>query len=88
MSYDLSMTSRFYSNPGDGHWTDVKNILKYLKRTKNSFLVYGGEDGLVVRGYAYSSFQIDKDDSIFQSGFVLCLNGGVVRYHLICEIKE
>ena len=38
VSYALSMTSRFQSNPGEGHWTVVKNILKYLKRNKDSFL--------------------------------------------------
>ncbi|GKG27572.1 hypothetical protein Tco_0405899, partial [Tanacetum coccineum] len=26
----------------DLHWTSVKNILKYLKNTKDVFLVYGG----------------------------------------------
>ena len=64
VSYALSMTSRFQYNPGEGHWTAVKNILKYLKRTKDSFLVYGGEERLVVKGYTNSSFQTDKDDSI------------------------
>ena len=44
ISYALSMTSRYQSNPGEGHWMLMKNILKYLKRTKDSFLVYG-EDG-------------------------------------------
>ena len=80
VSYALSMTSRFQSNPGEGHWTAVKNILKYLKRTKDSFLVYGGEERLVVKGYTDSSFQTDKDDSISQSGFVFCLNGGSVSW--------
>ncbi|GJY17520.1 retrotransposon protein, putative, ty1-copia subclass [Tanacetum coccineum] len=28
-------------NPGDLHWTTVKNILKYLRNTKDMFLVYG-----------------------------------------------
>ena len=41
VSYALSMTSRCQSSPGEGHWTDVKNILKYLKRTIDLFLVYG-----------------------------------------------
>ena len=80
VSYALSMTSRYQSNPGEGHWTAVKNILKYLKRTKDSFLVYGGADELVVKGYTDSSFQTDKDDSVSQSGFVFCLNGGVVSW--------
>ncbi|GJX33121.1 retrotransposon protein, putative, ty1-copia subclass [Tanacetum coccineum] len=29
-------------NPGECHWTAVKNILKYLRNTKDMFLVYGG----------------------------------------------
>ncbi|GJY61946.1 retrotransposon protein, putative, ty1-copia subclass [Tanacetum coccineum] len=32
----------FNRNPGDAHWTAVKNILKYLRNTKDMFLVYGG----------------------------------------------
>nr|GEZ03485.1 hypothetical protein [Tanacetum cinerariifolium] len=35
-------------NPGEGHWTAVKNILKYLRNTKDRFLVYGGERELRV----------------------------------------
>ncbi|PKI66326.1 hypothetical protein CRG98_013288 [Punica granatum] len=44
------------------------------------FLVYGGEEELVVRGYTDASFQSDKDDSRSQSGYVLCLNGGAVSW--------
>ncbi|GKB28096.1 hypothetical protein Tco_0867497 [Tanacetum coccineum] len=29
------------ANPGDAHWTTVKNILKYLRNTKDMFLVNG-----------------------------------------------
>ena len=38
----VSLVGRYQSNPGKEHWTAVKNILKYLKRTKDMFLVYGG----------------------------------------------
>ncbi|KAI3729037.1 hypothetical protein L6452_17683 [Arctium lappa] len=80
VSYALSMTSRYQSNPGDGHWIAVKNILKYLRRTNDSFLVYGGEEELSVKGYTDASFQTDKDDFRSQSGFVFCLNGGAVSW--------
>ncbi|KAK8554175.1 hypothetical protein V6N12_031146 [Hibiscus sabdariffa] len=80
LSYALSMTSRYQANPGEGHWTAVKNILKYLRRTKDVFLVYGGEEELRIMGYTDASFQIDKDDSRSQSGFVFCLNGGAVSW--------
>ena len=37
----------------------VNNILKYLKRTKDMFLVYGGDEELIVKGYVDASFDTD-----------------------------
>ena len=31
----VGMISKYQSNPGPEHWTAVKHIMKYLKRTKN-----------------------------------------------------
>ncbi|GJT77140.1 hypothetical protein Tco_1043865 [Tanacetum coccineum] len=36
VSFTLSMMSRHQQNPSEGHWTTVKNILKYLRNTKES----------------------------------------------------
>ena len=80
VSYALSATSRYQSDPGDAHWVAVKNILKYLRRTKDSLLIYGGQEELVVIGYTDASFQTDKDDFRSQSGYVFCLNGGAVSW--------
>jgi hypothetical protein len=80
VSYSLSITSRYQANPGESHWIAVKNILKYLRRTKDTFLVYGGETELSVKGYTDASFQTDRDDLKSQSGFVFLLNGGAVSW--------
>jgi hypothetical protein len=77
-SYALSATSMCQLNYGEDHWTIVKNIIKYLRRTKEAFLVFGGEEELIVTGCTDASFQKDADDSKSQSSFVFCLNGGVV----------
>ncbi|KAK8670028.1 hypothetical protein V6N13_104794 [Hibiscus sabdariffa] len=82
LSYALSMTSRYQASPGEGQWVAVKNILKYLRRTKDVFLVYGGEEQLCIKGYIGASFQTDKDDSRSQSGFVFRLNGGAVSWKI------
>ena len=50
ISYAQSVTSRYQADPGESHWAAVKTILKYLRRTKDMFLVYGGEDELGVNG--------------------------------------
>ena len=80
VAFAISLTSRYQANPGESHWAAVKTILKYLKRTKEMFLVYGGEEELVVKGYADASFQTDRDDCRSQSGFVYVLNGGAVHW--------
>jgi hypothetical protein len=78
ISYALSATSRYEFNYGEAYWTIVKNILKYLRRTKELFLVYGSKEELIVTDYSDASFQTDADDSKMQSNFVFCLNGGMV----------
>jgi hypothetical protein len=75
VSYDLSAMSRYQSNYNEAHWTIVKNILKYLRRTKETLLVFGGEEELIVMSYTDASFQTDTYDSKLQSSFVFCLNG-------------
>ncbi|GJU57236.1 retrotransposon protein, putative, ty1-copia subclass [Tanacetum coccineum] len=51
----------------------VKHILKYLRNTKDMFLVYGGnpDTELEVTGFCDASWQCDKDDTKSQTGYVL-----------------
>jgi hypothetical protein len=58
----------------------VKGILKYLRRTKDMFLVYGGKKELVVTGYIDASFQTNPDELKSQSGFLFTINGGAVSW--------
>ncbi|KAM1815640.1 hypothetical protein ACFX15_000169 [Malus domestica] len=80
IAYAVSITSRYQSNPGSEHWTAVKTVLKYLRRTKDMFLVYGGASELQVEGYTDADFQSDVDDRSSNSGYVFTLNGGAVSW--------
>jgi hypothetical protein len=40
----LSLRSRYQSNPRMIQWSVAKNILKFLRRTKDMVLVYGGSN--------------------------------------------
>ncbi|GJU35625.1 disease resistance RPP13-like protein 4 [Tanacetum coccineum] len=42
--YALVVGSIMYANHDEPHWTAVKTILKYLRNTKDMFLVYGAVD--------------------------------------------
>ena len=44
------------------------------------FLVYGGEEELVVIGYTNASFLTDRYNCRSQSRFVHAMNGGAVRW--------
>ncbi|KAJ9551775.1 hypothetical protein OSB04_015820 [Centaurea solstitialis] len=81
VAYSVSVTSRYQQNPGEPHWVAVKNILKYLRRTKEMFLVFGGtEDEISVTGYSDASFQTDRDDFRSQSVYVFTLNAGAISW--------
>ncbi|GKE31830.1 hypothetical protein Tco_1451152 [Tanacetum coccineum] len=64
VAFAQNITSRFQQNPEELHWTAVKNILKYLRNTKDMFLVYGGnpEAKLRVDCYCNVGFDTDIDD--------------------------
>ena len=81
----ISLAGRYQSNPRVDHRTTFKNIPKYLKRTKDMFLIYGGEEELVVNGYVDASFNTDLNDSKSQTGCVFILNGGAVSW---CSSKK
>ncbi|KAJ9539375.1 hypothetical protein OSB04_032108 [Centaurea solstitialis] len=44
VAYSISVMSRYQQNPGEAHWVAVKNILKYMRRTREMFLVFGGSE--------------------------------------------
>ncbi|KAL0300329.1 UNVERIFIED_CONTAM: hypothetical protein Sangu_3127300 [Sesamum angustifolium] len=79
IAYALSVTSIYQAYAGEAHWTAVKTILKYLRRTKDVFLVYGGGE-LILESFSDASLQSDDDDAKSQSGFVFKLNSGVVAW--------
>ncbi|GKB06758.1 retrotransposon protein, putative, ty1-copia subclass [Tanacetum coccineum] len=64
VAFAQNITSRFQQNPGEPHWTAVKTILKYLRNTKDMFLVYGRnpEAELRVDCYCNAGFETDRDE--------------------------
>ena len=79
VAYALGAVSRYQSCYGEGHWNAVKTILKYLRRTRDIGLIYGGEE-LKIEGFTDASFQSDLDDCKSVSGFIFTLYGGAVSW--------
>nr|GFB72723.1 retrotransposon protein, putative, Ty1-copia subclass [Tanacetum cinerariifolium] len=71
VAFAQNITSRFQQNLGDINWTNVKNILKYLRNTKDMFLVYGGDHKRELRVSCYTDvgYLTDADDFKSQTGY-------------------
>ena len=47
VSYPMRVMSSYQMDPCKGHWVAIKNILKYLRKTKDVFLIDGYMDLMV-----------------------------------------
>nr|GEW09007.1 hypothetical protein [Tanacetum cinerariifolium] len=72
VAFAQNVTSQFQHNPSDIHWTTIKNILKYLRNTKDMFIVYGCDQKQELRVSCYTDARYLTDSpkqSIFATSF-------------------
>ena len=74
----VSVTSRYQLNLGEEYWTTIKNFFKYLRRTKDLFLVFGGDSQLNIEGYSNADFMTSPDDRRSTSGHMFLCNHGAI----------
>ncbi|XP_075107072.1 secreted RxLR effector protein 161-like [Nicotiana tabacum] len=81
ISFAVGMLGRYQSNPGGDHWKVAKNVLRYLKGTKDYMLMYKRSKHLEVVGYSYSDFVgcIDTRKSMF--GYLFQLVEGAISWN-------
>ncbi|GJV30680.1 hypothetical protein Tco_1387128 [Tanacetum coccineum] len=82
VAFAQNLVSRYQQNPGKLHWVAVKHILKYLRNTKDMFLVYGGnpDTELDVTFLLDASGNAIKMIQKSQTGYVFVVNGGAVDW--------
>ena len=80
--FTVEMVCRYQSNHCSEHWTAVKHIIKYLKRTKNHILMYSGDD-LIIVGYIDSDIISIKMSENQLSGYVFTLGSGHVSWRSV-----
>ncbi|KAJ8456406.1 hypothetical protein ONZ45_g18732 [Pleurotus djamor] len=80
IAYAVQTVSRFMKNPGPAHWDAVIRIFRYLVKTRDLWLSYGGKRGegeLVGYGDADGSMAEDRHAI---SGYAFIMNGGAVSW--------
>nr|GEX00287.1 hypothetical protein [Tanacetum cinerariifolium] len=65
VAFAQNLVSRYQQNPRKLHWVAIKHILKYLRNTRDMFLVYEGKPDTEpdVTSFCDASWQCDKDDT-------------------------
>ncbi|OJT08525.1 Retrovirus-related Pol polyprotein from transposon TNT 1-94 [Trametes pubescens] len=79
ITFAVTALSQFMQNPGRPHWEAVKRVLRYLKGTREHWLVYGGvREGL--RGFSDADWGSSTDHRHSISGYVYTIDGGAVLW--------
>ncbi|GKF47235.1 hypothetical protein Tco_0137037, partial [Tanacetum coccineum] len=73
VAFAQNITSWFQQNLGELYWTTIKNILKYLRNTKDMFFVYEGDIKQEIRVSCYTDagYLTDADDLKSQTGYYI-----------------
>nr|GEZ82661.1 zinc finger, CCHC-type [Tanacetum cinerariifolium] len=61
LSYSVGLLSRFMQDPKDHHLKAVKQVIRYIKGTKEHGIIYNKEGGCKITGYSDSSYGINTD---------------------------
>lgn len=78
IAYAVHHLARFGDNPGKAHWEAVKRVIRYLKGTKDLFLVLGGKREDLV-GYTDADGMSNEDRHAI-SGYVFQIDGSTVSW--------
>ena len=74
------MLGRYLSNPGKDHWIAAKQVMRYLRRTKDCILTYRKSNQLEIIGYSNSDFAGCRDSMESTSSYIYLLVGGAISW--------
>jgi Reverse transcriptase (RNA-dependent DNA polymerase) len=80
LASSIQLVSRFSSNPGPLHWEMVKNIFRYIQKTKSMKLTFTRQGHVKVAGYCDADWESCIDTRRSTTGYVFTLGGGAVTW--------
>ncbi len=80
IAFATPVSSRYSKNLSHQHTEVVKTILRYMKKSKQRGITYGGHKKRLVEWYSDSDCAGDLESRKSTSGFIFTLNGGLVSW--------
>jgi hypothetical protein len=84
IAFAISLLSQFMQNPGHLHWEAVKRVLRYLKGTRDKWLVFGdrqNDSQGTLEGFADADWGLQEHRHSI-SGYLFTIDGGVILWSL------
>jgi len=78
ITYAVTTLSQYLQNPGRAHWEQAKQVIRYLKGTRDFELKFGPSGG--VEGFSDANWANDTDDRHSICGYVFTLNEGTISW--------
>lgn len=79
IAFAVGKLSRYTSKPSSQHWNAVHRLFKYLKKTMNYGICYGGYPN-VLEGYTDASWISNREDHASTSGWIFLFGGGAISW--------
>jgi hypothetical protein len=70
--------SQFMAEGADSHWEAAKQILRYLKGTSTTGVIYTQQEKFTLKAYCDSDWASDVDDRKSVTGYVIYAQGGAI----------
>lgn len=80
ISFAVQTLSQFTSRPSDVHWASVKHVMRYLKGTIDTGLIFRADADLGLIGYSDADWAQSLTDRRSVSGYVFKIAGNTVSW--------
>ncbi|GJW52222.1 ribonuclease H-like domain, reverse transcriptase, RNA-dependent DNA polymerase [Tanacetum coccineum] len=70
LSYSVRLLIKFRQDPKDHHLKAIKQVIRYIKGTKEHGIIYKKEGGCKITGYSDSSYGVNTDQGKGTTGIV------------------
>nr|GEV01806.1 ribonuclease H-like domain, reverse transcriptase, RNA-dependent DNA polymerase [Tanacetum cinerariifolium] len=93
LSYSVGILNRFMKEPKDHHLKAIKQVIRYIKGTKDHGIIYKKDGGFKITGYSDSSYGVNTDQGKGTTGIVFYFGESPITcnetdYHSLLSFKS
>ncbi|XP_024990528.1 uncharacterized protein LOC112524810 [Cynara cardunculus var. scolymus] len=80
LSFPVGLLSRFMQDPQEQHMKTIKQVLRYIKETKDYGITYGHEGGNKIQGYNDISYGVNTQEGKGTTGIIFYFGNSPINW--------